>query len=109
MKLLFDENISFRIINIESSFPGLEQVKRLGLLSKEDLMIWEYARQHHFTIVTFDEDYYELSLRRGYPPKIVWLRTGNTPTAFLAERLLKKAEVIREFIQDNAYACLELY
>ncbi len=113
MKLLFDENISYRIVRkLADVFPDSEQAKRLGLLQKKDRIIWDYALQHDFTIVTHDEDYLELSLLRGFPPKVVWLRTGNITTDDLAELLGAKASVIQTFIEKSDFqdtGCFELY
>lgn len=78
LRLLFDENISYRIVRkLDYLYAGSEQVKRLGLLSRKDGLIWEYAKRNNFVIVTHDEDYDELSALRGIPPKVIWLRTGK--------------------------------
>lgn len=54
MKLLFDQNISFRVIKkISRFFPNAKQVKELGLENSADMQIWEYAKDQEFTIVTF--------------------------------------------------------
>lgn len=74
MKLLFDENISYRVLReIQSYFPGSVHVNSVVLKDATDISIWNYARQNNFTIVTFDEDFNELSNLKGYPPKIIWL------------------------------------
>ena len=110
MKLLFDENISYRIVRkIDNIFPNSEQVKRLGLLSKRDILIWEHAKKYNFTIVTHDDDYAELSLLKGTPPKVIWLRTGNISTDDLAALLLDNQRVIQDFIENEDTGCLELY
>jgi len=45
MKLLFDQNISFRIIKKVSDFlPYATQVRLLGLENAKDFEIWEYAK-----------------------------------------------------------------
>ena len=110
LRLLFDENISYRIVKkLGALYPGSEQVKRLGLLAYKDGLIWEYARQNSFTIVTHDEDYEQLSTLRGIPPKVIWLRTGNITTEDLADLLVKHIEPIKEFIFFGDEGCLELY
>lgn len=77
MKLLLDENISYRVIKvISTSFPGSIHVLSLKGHLNSDRDIFFYARTHGFLIVTFDEDFYELQLLKGAPPKIVWLRFG---------------------------------
>jgi predicted nuclease of predicted toxin-antitoxin system len=55
MKLLFDQNISFRIIRKVGEFlPFATQVRLLGLENAKDLEIWEYAKVNSYTIITFD-------------------------------------------------------
>jgi predicted nuclease of predicted toxin-antitoxin system len=112
MKLLFDQNISFRIIKkIETEFPEASQVRVLGLENKTDLEIWHYAKSHHFSIVTFDADFFDLTVLKGHPPKIVWIRSGNTSTSFLAEMMIKNKEVIQKFLESDEWdeiGCLEL-
>ena len=70
MKLLFDQNISFRIINdVKQVFPESEQIRKLRLENKSDKEIWTFAGQNGFTVVTFDADFYEFSNLYGHPPK----------------------------------------
>jgi len=90
-------------------FPESQQVRLLGMERAEDLQIWEYAHQNNFVIVTLDADFYELSLLRGAPPKVIWLRCGNQPTAVIVEMLRKQSLEIEEFISDTETACLEIY
>lgn len=112
MKLLFDQNISFRIVKkISEIFPDSAQVRQLDLEDKTDYNIWEYARRNGYSIVTFDADFYDLSLIKGTPPKIIWLRTGNTNTSEIAQLLLENSDLIIEFISAKAYqdlSCLEI-
>ncbi len=112
MKLLFDQNISFRIIKkVEDFLPLANQVRLLGLENSKDLGIWEFAKANDFTIVTFDTDFYDMSLIKGTPPKIIWLRIGNTSTTSLVECLRANYELILEFINNADYkdlACLEI-
>lgn len=90
MKLLFDQNISFRIIKkLEDFFPEASQVRICGLENKSDREILEYAKDNNYSIVTFDADFYDLTVLNGHPPKIIWLRLGNTSTGFFLNTLLK--------------------
>ena len=53
MKLLFDQNLSPRLVNMLADlFPESDHVFSLGLDRSPDLEIREYARQNAFTIVT---------------------------------------------------------
>ena len=48
MKLLFDQNISFRIISkISLNFPEAKQVIQLGIENYCDLEILEFAKENH--------------------------------------------------------------
>ena len=112
MKLLFDQNISFRIISkIKNHFPEAKQVRQLGIENYSDLEIWKFAKENQFTIVTFDADFFDLSNLKGHPPKIVWLRFGNTQTDFLSDILILNVSTIKDFITSDDFreiACLEI-
>ena len=112
MKLLFDQNISFRIISkIKLNFPDSKQVRQLGIENYSDIEIWKYAKENEFTIVTFDGDFYDLSNFKGFPPKIIWLRLGNTKTDFIANIINSRNLIINDFINASEYsemACLEI-
>lgn len=47
MKILFDQNISFRILkNIKEVWPEAKQVRELGLENKTDREIWNSAKDY---------------------------------------------------------------
>jgi predicted nuclease of predicted toxin-antitoxin system len=53
MKLLFDQNISYRIIKLLSDdFKGSSHVKKEGLVNASDSVIWEFAKINGYTIVS---------------------------------------------------------
>lgn len=107
--LLFDENISYRIVKkLEKEFPNAKHTGKLGL-GIEDVDIWEYARQEKYTIVTFDKDFHDLTLSKGIPPKIIWLRMGNIKTDDLAQVFKDKEDKIKTFLEDTKHSCLELF
>ena len=75
MKLLFDENLSFKLVAaLADIYPGSLHVREAGLLGADDLRIWDYAAEHGFFLASKDTDFYERSLVYGAPPKIIWLR-----------------------------------
>ena len=81
MKLLFDQNISYKVAKrLKVSYPDCAQIRELGLENRSDREIWEFSKNEGFTIVSFDSDFYDLVTLYGHPPKIIWLRTGNTRT-----------------------------
>jgi len=109
MKLLFDQNISFRlVIAIRDLFPDAKQVKELGLENQSDRKIWEFARDNEYTIVTFDSDFFDYSLVWGYPPKIVWIRTGNKTTKQLETLIRESTLTIIHFLEDDEVTCLQI-
>ena len=110
MKLLLDQNLSHRMLGrLEAAFPGSSQVMRLDLHKADDKMIWQYAKDHGFTIVTLDSDFHELTTLYGAPPKIIWLKCGNRPRSYVESLLLKHQARIEEFKQDDGTAVLEIY
>ncbi len=112
MKLLFDRNISYRIINkISELFPEAKQVRELNLENKTDRQIWDYAKKNSYTTVTFDIDFFDLSNLLGIPPKVILLKTGNRKTSELQHLISNKSSEIKDFLTDNTFAeigCLEI-
>jgi len=109
MKLLLDQNISFRVVKkLKSHFSIVEGVRECGLYNKDDRTIWEFCRQNSYTIITFDEDLYNLTTLYGPPPKIIWLKTGNLSNDQIAEVLVRfKANIDYFFSTDES--CLAIY
>lgn len=110
MKLLLDENLSFRLLAILSrDFPQSSQVKMEGLETSTDMALWQYAKLHGFTLVTQDSDFHELSLVYDAPPKVIWLKCGNQSKTYIADLLIKHKAEIERFVQDNETSVLEIY
>lgn len=110
MKLLLDQNISHRICqNIRACFEEVTSIKAQGLTDANDFVIWQFAQNQGYTIVTFDEDMFNISQLRGYPPKIIWLRIGNATNDTIAQLLIQHAERINYFVENEAIGCLEIY
>lgn len=85
MRLLFDENLSPRLVGrLAATFPQCTHVDTAGLHGLSDLEIWEYARTRGYIIVSKDNDFRQLSFLRGAPPKVVWLSVGNSGTNAIA-------------------------
>jgi predicted nuclease of predicted toxin-antitoxin system len=109
VKLLFDQNISHRLISlIQDILPVARQLRHLGLENYSDKQIWEFAKEHDYTIVTFDGDFYDFSLVWGHPPKIIWIRTYNQTTKNVEEILRKYLNTLIDFQGDKYLACLEI-
>jgi predicted nuclease of predicted toxin-antitoxin system len=109
VKLLLDENISDRIVPaISDLFPDSTHVKSTGLMHADDSVIAEWAMQGQFTIVSKDTDFYRRAVALGSPPKFIWLRVGNCPTATIVDLLRKQSALIREFIAAETESILVL-
>jgi len=110
MRLLFDQNISFRITHLlPDNFTDCRHVSSVGLIDCDDEIIWRYAGENDFTIVTFDADFSKISRKKGAPPKIIWLRTGNLTTSEIAELLILNFSDIYTFINNPDQNRLEIF
>lgn len=109
MKLLLDENLSFRMLaELEPIFPGSCQVRLLGLERADDRTLWRYAREHGFALLTQDADFQELATLYGAPPKVIWLTCGNRRRDFITRLLLTHREALLAFTEDPATDVLEI-
>jgi len=109
MKLLFDQNISPRLIErMQDIFPESSHVSLLGLDSAMDAEVWTYARLHGYILVSKDADFSEMSLLNGFPPKVIWLRIGNCTTGQIESLLRANADLIQSFILDRVAGVFEL-
>ena len=108
MKLLLDENLSYRLVTrLEKAFPGTVSVAQVGLNSQPDTAIWAYAAAHGFAIVSKDDDLRQLSSFHGHPPKVI-CEVGNAGTAQVADLLLQNKNLIATFLDEAALLTLNL-
>ena len=109
MKLLFDQNLSPRLTALlAAEYPGSEHVRGVGLAAAPDPAIWAFAATGGYTIVSKDSDFEQRALLYGHPPKVVWLRVGNGPTAAVAALLRVRQPDRLAFDADPAAAVLAL-
>ena len=109
MKLLFDHNLSPRLVaRLSDLFPDATHVAPAGLDRASDEQVWQYARAHGFTIVTKDADFSELSLLHGFPPRVIRLNIGNCTTAQIEGLLRRYRDTIVAFDADAVAGTLEL-
>lgn len=93
MKLLFDHNLSYRLIrSLQREYPDSQHVREVGLSEATDEAVWRHAVEQGLTIVTKDADFHQRSFLFGHPPKVVWVRCGNASTAVI-ERLLRDRHI----------------
>lgn len=109
MKLLFDENVSPRLVTVlASEFSGSAHVRDVRLLGAADHRLWDYASTHGFAIVSKDTDFRDRSYVEGFPPKIIWLDVGNAGTGAIAELLRGERERIEHFEASSELSMLIL-
>ena len=99
MKLLFDANISRRIVPLlEDLFPKSTHTTLVGLSGEtSDERIWEFARENDFTIVTADKDFVRLAEAHGPKPQVVRLEKMDYSTEVAAELVRRYAVAINDF------------
>lgn len=109
MKFLFDENISATLpASLADIFPDSRHVREVAMKGAVDEAVWAYAFQHGFTLVSKDDDFREMSVLRGAPPKLVMINLGNCATSTIAALLRDRQTQLAAFEQDQSVAIIEL-
>jgi predicted nuclease of predicted toxin-antitoxin system len=109
VKLLFDENLSRKLVSrLAELYAGSAHVGDFNLLQQSDRKIWEVAQREKFIIVSTDADFYELATVLGPPPKVIWLRRWRHPTQDAEWVLRREAVRITEFAADPNLSILVL-
>jgi predicted nuclease of predicted toxin-antitoxin system len=108
MKLLFDENLSFKLCErIGDLFPESIQTRLAGLSRADDCTVWNYAAANVCTRDTRCGFCGTGRLDRGTPEGHL-ASMCNQSTAAIERLLRDHAEAIAAFEQNTA-ACLEIY
>lgn len=109
MKLLFDQNLSRKLVGtLEAEYPDSTHVAVVGLDTADDRAVWQYAAQHELVLVSKDNDFAQLAFLFGAPPKVVWVRVGNSTSATVADVLRDARPTIATFVADPDEALLVL-
>jgi predicted nuclease of predicted toxin-antitoxin system len=109
MKLLSDQNLSPNLVQqLADLFPDSSHVKTEALDRASDDEVWEHTRLNAFAIVTKDEDFENLSVVRGSPPKVIRLLLGNCTTARVETVLRTHVTEIEAFNNDTSSGTLAL-
>ena len=108
-KLLFDNNISHRVLpRIADIFSDTTHVMLENLDESSDEKIWYFARTNNYTIVTKDSDFNDLAIYKGTPPKIIWIKLGNCKVIDIENILRKNVDAIKIFLDESNSAILEI-
>ena len=109
MNLLFDQNISPRILRVlPPELSNCEQVRFVGLENSSDFDIFLFARENDFAVVSFDSDFVDLNAMHGTPPKIIYLNTGNLTTKNVSELIGDNILRISHYLNTESDDILEL-
>ncbi|SRR5436190_1902088 len=109
MKLLFDENLSYKLVSLLADlFPDSLHVRDIGLKAAADPLVWQYAKDNDLVLVSKDADMHQRSFVLGQPPKIVWVRLGNCSTLDVEELLRHHFQALVVFYEDEEAAFLSL-
>ena len=109
MRLLFDEQLAEELCDLlRDAFPESQHVRLVGFGGASDEKVWQLAIEHRCVLVTKDEDYHRLSVLRGAPPKVIWIRIGNCTTAEIATLLLDYRADIQRFVDQEEATFFEL-
>ena len=112
MKVLIDQNISFRLIErVQHALPiDFIHVKSVNLADASDISIYVYAKNENFdAIMTMDNDFINIQSMLGTPPKLIWLRVGNCSTAALSLIINQKTTEIHAFLEEVDNDILEIW
>ena len=70
MKLLLDQNLSDRIpAQVSGFFPGSGHVKTHSLDRDSDEVVWKFAQENGFAILTKDWDFHQMRFGEGVSSK----------------------------------------
>lgn len=109
MRLLFDQNLSPRLVDaLADLFSGSAHVRNEGLQAADDDAVWNYAAQRGFVIVSKDADFHQRSFVLGHPPKVIWIQRGNCSTDEIAALLREHHADLLSFEQDATASFLAL-
>jgi predicted nuclease of predicted toxin-antitoxin system len=109
VKLLFDQNLSPRLVTVlRDLYPDSRHTFLLGLDRASDEVIWAYAATNGYTIVTKDADFNEMCLVRGFPPKVILLQMGNCTTRQIQVVLQAHVQTLLAWSTDPVNGVLKL-
>ncbi len=111
MKLLLDANLLWRMIAVlKQHFDDCFHVDNISItVPAKDAEIWEYAKQNDLSIVTNDEDFVDFINIKGFPLKVVLLRTGNQNRLFIVNLLIQRKSDIKNLADSIEIGLLEIW
>lgn len=110
MKLLFDQNLSPRlVVRLADVFPDSAHVQQFDMDTASDGAVLEFAKERGFTLVSKDSDFFDAGMMRGRTTKIVWIRRGNCSTTDIETILRRHVADVRNLETADSLFLLMLY
>jgi predicted nuclease of predicted toxin-antitoxin system len=108
-RLLLDESLSERMLPaLAEDFPDSCHLRSINASGATDRSIWTLAETAGFVLVTRDEDFVNLSVLRGAPPKVIWLNIGSAHDVVIVALLKAHAADIERFAAHDEQNFLAL-
>ena len=102
MKLLLDENLSESLCNLLGDiFDEVRHVRDLGMQGATDDIVWNYALNGNYAVISKDSDFVERSIISDDKIKVIWIRLGNCSTANVHLLLRNKKHEIETFLNSE--------
>jgi predicted nuclease of predicted toxin-antitoxin system len=109
MKLLFDQNLSPRLVQLLAErFPDSAHLHLLGLGEASDAVVWDFAEENKFIIVSKDSDYLDCSAAFGFPPHVLSIRSGNCSTSHVEKLLRDNFDSIQHMLDEGQIGFIAL-
>ena len=93
---------------MQDAFAGTRHLEDVGLQGEPDAAVWAFAGREGYTLVSKDDDFRQLSLLYGAPPKVVVLAIGNGGNAAVLDMLMNNRARIETFDADALESLLVL-
>lgn len=91
-------------------FEDCLHVDYIGLIiPAKDKEIWDYALKNDLIIITNDDDFLNLVNVKGFPPKVILLRTGNQSNKYIEQLLIKHKTDIEALHNSVDIGLLEIF
>jgi len=81
--------------------PQATHTSLAGLDRATDSAVWLYAQEQDYVIVTKDVDFSDVSVLRGFPPKVIWIRLGNCTTSDIENALRRPRPCGNQRLHDG--------
>lgn len=91
---------------LNAVFPQVAHVSQFALSAANDVVIWDFAKQNNYCIVSKDSDFRNKSFLHGAPPKIIWVSPGECTTEGIHLYFKVNQSKIHDFLNEPLAAIL---